>query len=394
MSENLSLDWNRTRVYRETWAGLESEAPVIVNSGGSRSSKTYSIIQCLVKYAYLNPGTRISVVSRTLPHLKKGAYRDFEQMYSQGIRHMGSLRLTDLRFTLHNGSYLEFFGLENPDKAHGPGRDILFINEANYIPITVYRQLAQRTTGKILLDLNPSQFNSWVYDVADDPRNIHIHSTYRDNPFVSPQQIKFIEDYQNLPDPFMWQVYGLGLRGASEEIIYRGWQEVDCLPDGGEPIFGLDFGYTHPSALVEVRLYEGGIYVHEHLCQDKLTKPELTEKVKDIVDYHTLYCDAAEPDSIEELCRHGVNAYPANKDVWSGIVTMKSMPVFYTRTSHNLKKEYQSYRWKKDRNGLLLEEPVKENDHLIDALRYAVHSYYTGMGKGSNLTAYKPIIPR
>lgn len=334
-------------------------------------------MQNLVLLCHEKPGLRVSVVSRSLPHIKKGAFRDFQQLLRQGIHRMGEMRWTDFTFHFFNGSYIEFFGLEDPEKAHGPGRDVLFINEANYVPKAVYDQLAMRTTGQILLDLNPSEFNCWVYQIADDPKNKNIHSTYKDNlANLSPQQVAFIEAYKDLPDPFMWQVYGLGLRGASEEIIYRGWELVDEMPGKGEVVYGLDFGYTNPSAFVKVEFYEGACYIDELIYEKSLTKPELNERIKQFeTGFSIIYADSAEPDSIEELYRLGCNIHPSNKDVWSGIVTVKSQRIYITRRSKNLITEIQGYKWKKDKNDLILEEPVKENDHLMDAMRYAIHTH-------------------
>ena len=373
------MDWTYTITAKRTYKAIREGWPVIVNTGGARSGKTFGTMQNLTLIAMQQPGSRISCVSRSLPHVKKGVFRDFQVLARTGLHLIGEMRWTDFTFHFHNGSYIEFFGLEDPDKAHGPGRDILFINEANFVSKAVYDQLAMRTTGKILLDLNPSEFNSWVYDVADDPANINIHSTYLDNVAnLSPQQVAFIEGYKNLPDPFMWQVYGLGLRGASEEIIFRHWSLCDDLPGKGEVVYGLDFGYTNPSALVKVEIYDDAIYVKELIYQSQLTKPELFELIAKHVDQNSyIYADAAEPDSIEELYRMGLNIHPSNKDVWSGIVTLKSHALFITRDSNNLINEIRNYKWKKDKNDRILEEPVKEDDHLIDSTRYAVHTYYS-----------------
>ncbi len=247
---------------------MQGPYPVIVNTGGARSGKTYGTMQILCYMATQTPNIRISCVSRSLPHVKKGVFRDFQQLLKGGLIHYGEMRWTDFTFHFKNGSYIEFFGLEDPDKAHGPGRDILFINEANFVPKSVFDQLAMRTTGKILLDLNPSEFNSWVYTVADDPANCNIHSTYKDNlENLSQQQVNYIESYKSLPDQYLWQVYGCGLRGASEEIIYRHYTLIDELPAKGEKAYGLDFGFVHPNAFVEVEFYEDGIYINELIYQ-------------------------------------------------------------------------------------------------------------------------------
>jgi len=375
----MPYQWKLTKTGQTTWQALHSQYPVIVNTGGARSGKSYGVMQCLCAFAINKPNSRISCVSRSLPHVKKGVFRDFQQLYKEGLHQYGEMRWTDFTFHFRNGSYIEFFGLEDPDKAHGPGRDILFINEANFVPKAVYDQLAMRTTGKILLDLNPSEFNSWVYEVADSPANLNIHSTYKDNiANLSTQQVSFIESYKDLPDQFMWQVYGLGLRGASEEIIYRGWELVDNLPGKGEIIFGLDFGFNNPNAMVQVEIYDGNVYLHELIYAKGITKPELQELIHSHnVGLGVIYADAAEPDSIEELYRGGLNIQKSNKDVWNGIVTCKSKRLFITRTSANLINEIKSYKWKKDKNDNILEEPVKTDDHLMDAFRYAVHTYFS-----------------
>jgi phage terminase large subunit len=372
----MAIEFNFTITAKRTRKAIIKGYPVIINTGGSRSGKTFGIMQNIILLCIERPGLRVSAVSRSLPHIKKGCFRDFQQIMTGPMLQLGEMRWTDHVFNFHNGSYIEFIGLEDPDKAHGPGRDILFINEANFVPLPVYQQLAMRTKGTILLDLNPSEFNSWVYDIADNPKNKQIHSTYEDNrDNLSPAQIEFIESYKQLPDPFLWQVYGLGERGAPEELIYRGWQLVDILPGKGSIAYGLDFGFNHPTALIQVELYDGCYYAKETLYKSGLTKPDLTEQMKQLVPAGaTIYADSAEPDSIEELYRQGFNIMPSNKDVWNGIMTIKGKRLFVTRDSTNLISELQSYRWKKDKNGNILEEPVKDMDDACDALRYCIHT--------------------
>lgn len=282
---------------------------------------------------------------------------------------------TDNIFNFDNGSYIEFIGLEEPEKAHGPSRDILYINEANYLRKALYDQLSQRTTQCEFLDWNPAEFTSWVYDLADDPKSKKIHSTFKNNLSNLPQKIiDKILSYKDLPDDFMWKVYGLGLRGASAELIYPKWKEFREFPNRGNIFYGLDFGFVHPSALVRCELHEESFYVEEKIYLSGLTKPELFEKIKAIVEEDAvIYADAAEPDSIEELYRMGLNVKAADKDVWSGIVTVKSHPLFISGV--NLKSEIGSYKWKKDKNENMLEEPVKEKDDLMDAMRYAIYTH-------------------
>jgi phage terminase large subunit len=367
-----------TPVFYANLEAYHGKWPIICNEGGSRSSKSYSIVQLLITIACKESGKRISIVSHSLPHIKRGAYRDFKTIMEEwGMWDDSSFSFTDFIYRFKNGSYIELFGLEDEGKARGPGRDILFINEANLIRKTLFDQLAMRTTGKIFLDWNPADFVSWVYEVSDNPNNKRIHSTYLHNlGNLSQMQIDIIEGYKNLPDDFMWKVYGLGERGAAKEIIYTQWQITDELPEGGDIFYGLDFGYVHPLALVKVCHYQGANYVKQLIYKSKLTPSEISREVKDhISDRKPVYCDAAEPKSIEELYRSGINAQAANKEVWAGILKVKSYPLFVHKDSKDIIRELQSYKWRKDKNDNVIDEPVKENDDGLDAMRYAIFTH-------------------
>jgi phage terminase large subunit len=370
---------NTTPVFQKNLAAYRKGFPIICNEGGTRSGKTYSTIQLLCGIAKSEPNKRISIVSHSLPHIKRGAFRDFKQIMEQtGWWREDRWRATDFVFHFPNGSYIELFGLEDEGKARGPGRDILFVNEANLITKALFDQLAQRTTGQIFLDWNPADFNSWVYHVADNPKNKKIHSTYKDNIHnLSENQVNQIEGYRELPDDFMWKVYGLGLRGAAKELIYTNWKYFNDDKEG-DTFYGLDFGYTNPSAMVKVTHYEGANYVEEVLYQSGLTVPEMINHLKQIVPHHAvIYADAAEPKTIEEIYKAGFNIKPSHKDVWAGIVGVKSYPLYVKYGSENLVGELQSYKWKKDKADNVLEEPVKANDHLCDAMRYAIFTHLT-----------------
>ena len=368
-----------TPVFYANKKAYEEGYPVICNEGGSRSSKSYSVVQLLIHIAISNPNTRISFVSHSLPHIKRGVYRDFKGIMEQwNIWDEKDFRYTDFIYTFKNGSYIELFGLEDPDKAKGPARDILFVNEANLISKALFDQLLIRTTGQVFLDWNPADFISWVYEVADNPTNKRIHSTYLNNiSNLSDSQIRNIEQYKDLPDDFMWKVYGLGERGSAKEIIYTQWKQYDEAPDG-DVFYGLDFGYVHPAALIKVTHHEGQNYFEEIVYQSGLTLSDLSRIIKEkLPERATIYADAAEPKSIEELYRQGFNIKPAQKDVWAGIVKMKSYPINLHYNSKNLRREFMSYKWKKDKNDNVIEEPVKANDDLMDACRYAVFTHLT-----------------
>jgi phage terminase large subunit len=369
-----------TSIVAEVKEALDAGYPIIVNEGGSGSGKTYGTIQLLIFLALEQPSQRISVVSHSLPHLKRGALRDFKLiMQSWEMWDDDKWSATNFIYTFENDSYIEFIGLEDEGKARGPRRDYLFVNEANLISKQVFDQLAMRTAKQCIIDLNPADFNCWCYDVADDPKNKKIHSTYLDNiENLSANQITYIEAYKNLPDDFMWKVYGLGLRGAAKELIFTQWKVVKELPNKGDVIYGIDFGFTAPCAMVRVELYDGCAYVEELLYKSGMTITDVSNYLKTLeIGNKPIYADAAEPKSIEEIKRYGFNIHKADKDVWAGILKLKSMPIFVLDNSHNLKSELSSYKWKKDANDNLLEEPVKMHDHLIDSFRYAVFTHLT-----------------
>jgi phage terminase large subunit len=335
---------------------------------------------------------RISIVSHSLPHIKRGAFRDFQEiMINWGLWDERQFSYTEFVYYFKNGSYIELFGLEDEGKARGPSRDILFINEANLIKKSLYDQLAIRTTEQIILDLNPAEVDSWCYAIADDAENKKIHSTYLDNSYwdgekmcsyLSVFQRKMVEAYKDA-DPMMWEVYGLGLRGKSTITIYTHWKLCQQLPLKGELFAGQDFGYAVPAATVRCEYYEGAIYAEELIYKEHLTNPKLIEYYQSVSMSKTIeiFCDNAEPKSIEDICNYGYNAKPAEKDVWAGIQKVKSMPLYITENSVNLLREIKNYKWKTDKDDKILpdEVPVKVDDHALDALRYAVFTKFSGL---------------
>jgi len=348
---------------------------VIANQGSTRSGKTYSISQLLALYIPIKEKVTISVVSPSLPHLKRGARRDILQILEDAqIYSDEAFNKTDNVYHYPNGSYIEFFGAEDAGKVRGPGRDILYINEANLLPHSIYQQLALRTKQTIFLDFNPVDEASWVYDVADKEGNKLIHSTYKNNPFLPKEQVAEIESLRDADDN-MWKVFGLGERGKSQEIIYTHWKQGP-FPTDSEIVYGLDFGYSVPTALIKVGFKENQTFAHEMLYETKLTTNDLIERLKglDIKRSDEIFCDAAEPKTIEELIRAGFNAKPAEKDVYAGIQKVKSQPLTITPESTNLIKEIRSYKWKTDKDGKVHpdESPVKMWDHGCDAMRYAI----------------------
>lgn len=365
----------------------EKKYRAIINEGSSRSSKSYSIALLMCKIA-LTEKKHITVVSPSLPHLKRGAMKDvLDVLKGWDVYRDKNHNKTDsiLNFP-RTGAVMEFFGTEQVDKLRGPGRDILWCNEMNLIPYAAYVQLALRTREVIFGDLNPSDEYSWVYKIADDNGNKSIHSTYKDNPFLSPEQVREIESLKDADDN-LWRVFGLGLRGVSTETIYTHYKTIDNFPACDDVFYGLDFGFNHPTALVKCGLIDGKQYVEEIIYERGIT----TEDIIYLLGVHgidkssPIYCDSARPDTIEELYKAGYNVHKADKSVIDGINLIKSRPLNVVKSSVNLLKEIQSYKWKTDKNGKVLDEPVKHMDDAMDAKRYG---FYTHDNKPKKQFAY------
>lgn len=373
--QTLKVDVNASAVKTIKYLQDADGPRYICHEGGARSGKTYGIMQGLIFYAMQHKRLKISVVSHSLPHLKRGAMRDFfDILESWGWYDENMHNKTDNICTFpETDSYIEFFGLEDHDRAKGPGRDVLFCNEANLLSKALFDQLDMRTKHKVITDLNPSDFDVWCYHLADGKDAVKIHSTYRDNRFLPESQKRVIEGYAQA-DPMMWKVFGLGERGASQEQIYTHWRICNDVPQG-DVFYGLDFGFRNPTALVRVTIADECAYVHEMLYRSGINTGELLQIIPEMVldKYADIYCDAAEPKTIDELYRAGLNVKPADKDVYAGIMKVKSLPLFITAPSHNLLHELKKYKWKTDMNGKIIDkEPVKADDHLLDAMRYAI----------------------
>lgn len=370
------MEWKRKQP--KTYYDLKgSNKRIVINQGGTRSGKTYSTIQVLCEYCQKNEnaGAVISVVRKTLPALKGSAYRDFlEILDKEGWYNESDHNKSEMYYKLF-GNLIEFISVDQPQKIRGRKRNICFINEANELGWEDFFQLNIRTTDKIIIDYNPSDEYHWIYDKLQSREDADFFvSTYRDNPYLEKELIEEIERLQQADDNY-WRVYGLGQRGISQETIYTHWNYGD-FPDNCEVVYGIDFGYNVPSAVIKIGFKEGGCYVQEMLYETKLTTNDLIERLKGLgIDrYDELFCDNAEPKTIEEMTRAGFNAKPAEKDVYAGIQKVKSMPLFVTNNSSNLIKEIKSYKWKLDKDGKIHpdEVPVKFNDHAMDAMRYGI----------------------
>ncbi|HEY3385794.1 MAG TPA: phage terminase large subunit, partial [Saprospiraceae bacterium] len=303
--KNLQYQIPQIKVALESYKAFKEGYRIIVNQGGTRSGKTFTINQLLIALA-LKEKLSISITSVAFPHLRRGAMRDWRTiMENSGLYDPNSHIRTEQVYNYPNGSYTEFFSSDNNLKVRGPGRDILFFNEANLTDFDTFTQLMLRTRKCIFIDFNPADEFHWIYDSILTRSDCYfIKSTYLDNPFLPHEQVKEIENLKNVDENF-WRIYGEGERGHSEGVIYTHWTPFNGTVSGTN-VFGLDFGYNNPTALVKVTEKDQDLYWKEEIYQSHLTNSDLIPMVKQIVGYHPVYCDTAEPARIEELKRAGI----------------------------------------------------------------------------------------
>ena len=379
-----------TAVFNANYAQYKKGVRLIINEGGSRSSKTYSILQLLFYIAYNSEKPLIiSIVSRTLPHLKLGAMRDFESVLNDAGVNVDKIKNVSNSYYKINKSTVEFFGVEQLDKVHGPSRDILFINEANFIKYSIYTQLAMRTSDTIFIDYNPvSKF--WVNDeIFGKEKHSLIHSTYQNNHLL-PEGIKLFLDSKlkryneekaagTITKAFenYCNIYLFGKLGSVEGTIFENWRyeddgEIDKAYRELTFSYGLDYGfYPDPDAMVKVAIDKGRkiIYVTELFYT---TNNGTDDLVKDIqrctLPNELIIAESATPRTNEDIRRRGLNIRPVQKTrtVVEWLREIQDYEIVISKESVNLERELCYYVWSDKKAGV----PIDAWNHLLDALRY------------------------
>jgi phage terminase large subunit len=352
---------------------------VRIVQGGTSSSKTFTILPLLIQYAMDTPNSEISVVAESIPHLKRGALKDFLKIMQWTDNfNSNNFNKSNLTYKFTNGSYIEFFSADQPDKLRGARRDVLFINECNNITFESYQQLSIRTKKFIYLDYNPTN-EFWVHtDLINDSNSDFIILTYKDNEALDPAIVKEIEKAQEKAKTSAywenwWNVYGLGQLGTLEGVIFENYELIDTIPAEAKLIgYGLDFGYSNdPSALIEVHEYDGKIICNEVIYSTSLLNSDIINLMSQDKRL-PIWADSAEPKSIEEIRRAGYNIKAVVKGADSinfGISVLQQRQMLITKSSVNLIKELRAYSWDTDKTGKKLNIPCGP-DHAIDALRY------------------------
>ena len=375
------MELKATAIFEKNYEAILGDKRFIINEGGSRSSKTYSLCQLMIIYCLQNNNKVVSVIRKTFPALRATVLRDFIEILKDiGLYKQEMHNKSEHIYTFANGSMVEFFSVDDEQKIRGRKRDIAWCNEANELYFDDFTQLNMRTEDKLIFDYNPSDSASWLYELpAED--SVKIKSTYKDNPFL-PDSIKAqIEDLKRT-DEALYQIYALGEKAISKSNIYSQWSFVAHRPSKFvKYVYGLDFGYNHPTALMRVYYCDNDIYIEPVIYESYLTTTMLIEKLAtlNIEQTVTILADYSRPEIIQEMNIAGYDVQNANKVVKKGIDNLKTFGVI-CQDDKAIRREYENYKWKKI-GDFITDEPVKLFDDAMDAIRYATthirQEYYT-----------------
>lgn len=404
----MQLDFKGTNVLKRN---LLSTARITINRGGTRSSKSYSLLQLLLIKALFERKKKFLFLRKTFPSLRISSLTDFKMICgNMGLWPYIRQEKQTNDFWL-NGNLIHFDSLDKPEKKKSTSWNYIFFEEMSDftwddfktmqlylsahpgpdgISYEVFPGIRVYVKNQIYGALNPVDEYCWIKTELLDGQSWdtnEIVSTYKDNiNNLHPDVVKAIQDLEKQDHNF-YLVYTLGQWGKLENIIYSNWQIIKRMDLPNErqiidTVYGVDFGYSHPASVVRVDFTDGPTYVQELIYRTKLKTGDLIDLMKDCIPIEErsnyIYCDNAEPDSIQDICDAGFNAYPANKDVRAGINRVKMQDLRITEDSIHLIKEIRGYAYKKDKDGHVLEgQPIKFNDHAVDSLRYSIFSYFS-----------------
>jgi len=372
---------------------LSLKKRIKIIQGGTSASKTYSILAVLINKAVTIPSLEISIVAETIPHLRRGALKDFIKILKWTNRfNENQFNKSLLTYEFKNGSVIEFFSADDSNKLRGARRDILYINECNNVTFDSYNELAIRTRKEVYLDFNPAN-EFWVHtELKDESDSDFLILTYKDNEALDQSIIDQIEKNRDKAKTSSywanwWKVYGEGQLGMLEGVVFSNWKQIDTIPKEARLIgLGLDFGYTNdPTAIIEIYNYNGQRIVNEIVYQTGLLNSDIAKLLPKHV---PVYADSSEPKSIDEIKRYGITIKGVTKGKDSinyGIDVIQRNEYLVTSNSGNLIKELRSYIWDTDKQGKRLNKPIDFYNHAIDALRY--HEMET-LGIGANYGSY------
>ena len=360
--------------------------------GGTSAGKTFGILPILIDKAAKKGGLEISVVAESIPHLRRGALRDFIKCMKWTNRFVDErFNKSLLKYEFANGSFIEFFSADDSSKLRGARRDILYVNECNNVNFEAYNELSIRTKQEVYLDFNPAN-EFWVEEIKEDKEADFIILTYKDNEALDEGIVDQIEKNRLKAETSTywrnwWKVYGLGELGMLEGVVFSNWKQIDTIPKEARLVgIGLDFGYTNdPTSCIEIYKHNEKRIINEIVYQTGLLNSDIANRLpKDV----PVYADSAEPKSIRTLQLAGITIKGVTKgrdSINYGIDVMQRENYLVTSNSTNLIKELRSYCWDTDKTGKRLNKPIDNYNHAIDAVRY--HEMET-LGMNKNYGSY------
>ena len=363
--------------------------------GGSSAGKTIAILCILIDYAVKNENKEISIVSESIPHLRRGALKDFLGIMKGLHRYKEKqFNRSTLKYEFSSGSYIEFFSTDQPDKLRGARRTDLYINEANNVPFDAYQQLSIRTSNCIWIDYNPTSLFWADKELVNEPDTDFITLTYKDNSSLPESIVKEIEKAKEKAKTSSywanwWRVYGLGEVGSLEGACIPDWKEISEVPEEARLLgAGLDFGYSvDSSSIVTLYKYNDSYIFDEVLYRTGMLNRDISNYIKNNNIDCYIYADSAEPKSIAEIRLSGIDIFPVSKgkdSIVYGLNLINQNKIFVTQRSKNLKKELEGYIWAKDRQGNSLQKPnPMTGDHAIDAARYVMMMVLENPNRGT-----------
>jgi phage terminase large subunit len=377
------MKYKTTRVYHDVVNNIKR---VNCLRGGTRSTKSFSLTQMAVRWLMYGKIGNLSIPSgdffilrESFPALRRTVLKDFEMILS----HEGFMPYVNHIKTTHEFKRekrtISFFSADDESKIHGPQNTIFWINEATAVPEKVFNQLIFRCSHFCFLDYNPNNPESYIKHRIENDRMLNDKdvsldiSTVYDNPFLTKAQFKEI---LKIKDQDLRKIYLQGAWAELSGLIFPNVELIDTLPiDFEAQRFGIDFGWVDPTTLIEVRKKDNNLYLHEHLYSPEVTNNKLADICHENINGSKAIADSASPLQIKELVNRGIRVRPAKKgpdSLLKGINTMKSYNLFVTKSSINLIKEFKTYKWQKDKEDNIIQKPIDDYNHGIDAARYAI----------------------
>ena len=355
-----------------------SNKKITLEVGGTRSGKTYNVLLWIIlHYCQHHENKTITICRKTFPAVRATVMRDFiEILKNMDLYDDEKHNKSNHEYKL-DSNLIEFISLDQSQKVRGRKRDLLFCNEMNELDREAFQQLAFRTTGKIIGDLNPSDEYHWIWERLEPRDDVEIYNTtYLDNPFIDDSirsEIELLKD----TDENYWRIYGLGQRAISKATIFK-YTEIDSIPDDAQLVaYGMDFGFNDPTTLVATYKKDHNLYFKEMLYRSKMTTEDIHQYLKGVEVLGMTYADSARPEIIEQLRRYGhkvMKSYKGANSVLAGIDLLKRYKLHVTKDSENMIKEFRSYKWKEDRAGRITNVPEDLFNHTLDAARYSCYS--------------------